>query len=124
MAEYIEKKGYCEYLATREGDFLDDYGKGWSAAIAEARRIAEKFTVPPAYPVKDRETLIEEAVEGRALRIAADIMAAAGLCRYEERGMCAKWRKNKKRKNEGHCGCENCILRWLKRKAREELKGE
>ena len=77
MAEYIEKKGYCEYLATQEGDFLDDYGKGWSAAIAEARRIAEKFTVPPAYPVKDRETLIEEAVEGRALRIAADIMAAA-----------------------------------------------
>ena len=73
--------------------------------------------------MKDRETLIEEAVEGRALRIAADIMAAAGLCRYEERGMCAKWRKNKKRKNEGHCGCENCILRWLKRKAREELKG-
>ena len=107
MAEYIEKKGYCEYLATQEGDFLDDYGNGWSAAIAEARRIAEKFTVPPAYPVKDRETLI-----------AADIMAAAGLCRYEERGMCAKWRKN-----EGHCGCENCILRWLKRKAREELKG-
>lgn len=119
MAEYIEKKGYCEYLATQEGDFLDDYGKGWSAAIAEARRIAEKFTVPPAYPVKDRETLIEEAVEGRALRIAADILAAAGLCRHEERGMCAKWRKN-----EGHCGCENCILRWLKRKAREELKGE
>ena len=57
MAEYIEKKGYCEYLATQEGDFLDDYGKGWSAAIAEARRIAEKFTVPPAYPVKDGETL-------------------------------------------------------------------
>ena len=66
----------------------------------------------------------EEAVEGRALRIAADLLAAAGLCRYEERGMCAKWRKNKKRKNEGHCGCENCLLRWVKRKAWEELKGE
>ena len=61
----------------------------------------------------------EEAVEGRALRIAADLLAEAGLCRHEERGMCAKWRKNK-----GHCGCENCLLRWLKRKAREELKGE
>ena len=124
MAEYIEKEGYCEDLATQERDFLDDYGKGWTEAIAEARRIAEKFTVPPANPVKDRETLIEEAVEGRALRIAADLLAAAGLCRYEERGMCAKWRKNKKRKNEGHCGCENCLLRWVKRKAWEELKGE
>ena len=61
----------------------------------------------------------EEAVEGRALRIAADLLAATGLCLHEERGICAKWRKN-----EGHCGCENCLLRWLKRKAREELKGE
>ena len=57
-------------------------------------------------------------LEGRALRIAADLLAATGLCLHEERGICAKWRKN-----EGHCGCENCILRWLKRKAREELKG-
>ena len=50
-------------------------------------------------------------VEGRALRIAAELLAKVGLCLYEERGMCAKWRKN-----EGHCGCENCLLRWLKRR--------
>lgn len=57
--------------------------------------------------------------EGRALRIAAAIMAEAGLCLYEDRERCAGWRRCRAR-----CDCEGCLARWLRRKAKEELREE
>ena len=38
MAEgYLSREKYCDFLYRKEGNFLDDYGKGWSAGIAAAR---------------------------------------------------------------------------------------
>ena len=58
-------------------------------------------------------------VEGRALRIAAVLMAEAGLCLYEDREQCAGWRRCRAR-----CDCEGCLARRLRRKAKEELREE
>ena len=58
-------------------------------------------------------------VEGRALRIAAVLMAEAGLCLYEDREQCAGWRRCRAR-----CDCEGSLARRLRRKAKEELREE
>lgn len=58
-----------------------------------------------------------ESVEARAVRIAAEIMVAAGLCRTEEPDRCLK-------SGAGRENCGRCIRGWLLSKARKELKAE
>ena len=60
--------------------------------------------------MKDTEDL-------RALKIAARIMQAAGLCRYESVESCHRIFADDKT-------CEECIRSWLLSKARKELKEE
>ena len=58
-----------------------------------------------------------ETIYIRAVKIAAKIMQADGLCRYESPMQCHRAHKDAKI-------CENCIRAWLKAKAKEELKRE
>ena len=55
-----------------------------------------------------------KTIEGRALDIAATIMQAAGLCRYESVDKC-------RRAFPDESTCERCIKTWLLSKARAEL---
>ena len=55
----------------------------------------------------------KETVEQRAVKIAAVVMQAAGLCRYES-----------SHAGEEKITCERCIRAWLLQKAREELRAE
>ena len=59
----------------------------------------------------------KETVEQRAVKIAAKIMVAAGLCRYETPMKCGK---------AYVCDsvCDKCIRSWLLSKARAALKKE
>lgn len=54
-------------------------------------------------------------VEQRAVKIAAKIMVAAGLCRYEHVDQCRRLYVTEKT-------CDTCIRSWLLAKARKELK--
>lgn len=56
-----------------------------------------------------------KTVEGRALEIAATIMQAAGLCRYDTADKC-------RRLYPCEADCERCIKNWLLAKARKELE--
>lgn len=57
----------------------------------------------------------KDTVESRALKIAARVMQAAGLCRYENgSSMC-------KRLYVDDTTCDECIRKWLLSKARKEL---
>lgn len=56
-----------------------------------------------------------ETVETRAVKIAARVMVAVGLCRYEHVDKCRRIFVD-----EGTC--ERCIRDWLLSKARKELK--
>lgn len=57
----------------------------------------------------------EITVERRAVRIAAVVMQAAGLCRYESYQDCRRvWPPEEE-------DCVKCIERWLLSKARREL---
>ena len=58
----------------------------------------------------------KDTVESRALKIAAKVMNAANLCRYENAEMCKKLYFDEP--------CEECIRKWLLSKARKELKKE
>lgn len=58
---------------------------------------------------------MKDTVEGRAVKIAANIMRAAGLCRYESAAKCRRIFVDEKT-------CDECIRRWLLSKARRELK--
>lgn len=55
--------------------------------------------------------------ERRAVHIAAVIMQAAGLCRYDDVTKC-------RRVYPTDAGCVECIEKWLLAKARQELKRE
>jgi len=55
-----------------------------------------------------------KTVEGRAVEIAAAVMQAAGLCRYESVDKC-------RRAYPTETDCERCIKNWLLAKARKEL---
>ena len=57
----------------------------------------------------------EETAEAAALKIAAEIMVAAGMCQHESTTMC-------KRLYVDEDVCEKCIRMWLIRKGRERLK--
>ena len=60
---------------------------------------------------------MKETVEARAVEIAAAVMQAAGLCRYESVTQCRRVFVDEK-------VCEKCIRAWLLAKARQELKKE
>ncbi len=57
---------------------------------------------------------MDKSVEALAVKIAARIMVAAGLCRYDDVSKC-------RRHYAGLEQCEKCIRVWLINKARKEL---
>lgn len=59
----------------------------------------------------------KETVEQRAVKIAAVVMQAAGLCRYDTVDKCRRVFVDEK-------VCEDCIRSWLLSKARKELRKE
>jgi len=61
--------------------------------------------------------MIKETVERRAVKIAAKIMQAAGLCRYESVENCRRAYIDEKT-------CDKCIESWLLTKAKKELLKE
>lgn len=58
-----------------------------------------------------------EAEAKRGLHIAAVIMQAAGLCRYDTYKKCRRF-------DPTNADCVDCIEKWLLAKARQELKRE
>ncbi|MDD2956384.1 MAG: hypothetical protein PHD67_08730 [Oscillospiraceae bacterium] len=58
-----------------------------------------------------------ETVEARALKIAAKVMQAAGLCRYDTVEKC-------RRGYVDDTTCDQCIREWLLSKAKKELAKE
>lgn len=60
---------------------------------------------------------MKETVYARAVKIAAKVMQAAGLCRYETPEKCRHVFVNEDI-------CDKCLRSWLITKARSELKGE
>lgn len=59
--------------------------------------------------------MTRESVERRAVKIAARVMQAAGLCRYDSPAKCRRAYVDEKT-------CDKCIESWLLSKARKELK--
>ena len=55
--------------------------------------------------------------ERRAVHIAAVVMQAAGLCRYDSYSKCRRY-------DPTGDACVDCIEKWLLAKARQELKRE
>lgn len=60
---------------------------------------------------------MKETVEGRALKIAAQVMQAGGLCRYDTPLKCH-------RLTVSPSVCDKCIRAWLISKAKKQLKEE
>lgn len=60
---------------------------------------------------------MKDTVENRAVKIAAKIMQAAGLCRYDDVTKCRRIHVDEKT-------CDECIRHWLLNRARRELKKE
>lgn len=60
---------------------------------------------------------MKETVEARAIKIAAKVMQAAGLCRYESPTKCRKVYVDE-------AICDKCIRAWLISKAKKELASE
>ena len=58
-----------------------------------------------------------ETVESRALTIAAKVLQAAGVCRYDDFNKC-------RRLYVDETVCDKCIRSWLITKAKNELKKE
>lgn len=58
--------------------------------------------------------MIRETIERRAVKIAARVMQAAGLCRYDSPAKCRRACVNEKI-------CDKCIESWLLSKARKEM---
>lgn len=58
-----------------------------------------------------------KTVDARAVEIAATVMYAAGLCRYDDIDKCRRVLPNE-------AACEACIKNWLLGKARRELRAE
>lgn len=59
----------------------------------------------------------KETVEARVVKIAAKVMQAAGLCRYDSPAKCRRVYVDEKT-------CDKCIREWLLSKARKELENE
>ena len=50
MGDYIDREKVVEYLSSRKSEFIDDYGKGWSAGIGTAMSVCEKFSAADVAP--------------------------------------------------------------------------
>ncbi len=59
---------------------------------------------------------MNKTVEAQAVKIAARVMQAAGLCRYDSPTKCCRRYVDKET-------CDSCIEAWLLAKARREMKG-
>lgn len=59
----------------------------------------------------------KDSVEQRAVKIAAKVMVAAGLCRYDTVGKCRRVYVTEET-------CDACIRAWLLSKVRKELREE
>lgn len=59
----------------------------------------------------------QQTEERRAVHIAAVVMQAAGLCRYDSYSKCRRY-------DPTDDACVDCIEKWLLAKARQELKRE
>lgn len=51
MTLSISRDAYIRYLSSRKAEFVDDYGKGWSAGINTAIRACEKFPAVDVVPL-------------------------------------------------------------------------
>ena len=60
---------------------------------------------------------MKETVESRAVKIAARILVADGICRYETTDRCRRLYVTEET-------CDRCIRSWLLAKAKSELKRE
>lgn len=60
---------------------------------------------------------MKDTVDSRAVKIAAKVMQAAGLCRYESAASCRRTYVDERT-------CEKCIRSWLISKAESELRKE
>lgn len=60
---------------------------------------------------------MKDSVESRALKIATEVMQAAGLCRHESPMQCKKIHVDRNI-------CSKCIKAWLVAKAKKELRKE
>lgn len=60
---------------------------------------------------------MKDTVDGRAVKIAAKVMQAAGLCRYESVTSCRHIYVDERT-------CEKCIRSWLISKSKSELRKE
>lgn len=60
---------------------------------------------------------MKETINARAVKIAAKVMQAAGLCRYDTPTKC-------RRVSVDEATCDKCIRAWLINKARRELERE
>lgn len=69
------------------------------------------------YNGKEQRGMKAETVEARAVKIAAKVMTAAGLCRYEDPCDCPRAFFNSE-------DCDRCICAWLLTKAKVELARE
>ena len=63
MTEYIEREAVVKYLRSRKGDFIDDYGNGWSAGMGAASGICGKFPAADVAPVV-RGRWVRHTVDG------------------------------------------------------------
>lgn len=59
---------------------------------------------------------MNESVESRAVKIAAEIMVRNGICRHESATECSRLFADDK-------ACGKCLEKWLLGKARKELTG-
>ena len=60
---------------------------------------------------------MKDTVDSRAVKIAAKVMQAAGLCRCESAASCRRTYVDERT-------CEKCIRSWLISKAKSELRKE
>ena len=60
---------------------------------------------------------MKDTTEARAVKIAAKVMQAADLCRYDDVSKC-------RRIYVDETTCDKCIRAWLLSKARQELRKE
>lgn len=57
---------------------------------------------------------MKETVESRAVKVAAKVLYATGVCRYDSPDKCRRV----------YPDCEKCIRGWLMSKAKQELGAE
>ena len=122
MTRY-EKAKVAEFYSQAVSDILNEY---LSAAEDEKEKCRSGAATPKAaddavrmkytYSISSGAGNVKKkTVERRAVKIAARIMQAAGLCRYDSLEKCHRIYVDEKI-------CDKCIESWLLAKAKKELK--